>query len=508
VATRWIDFTALKREVSIRDVLARYGLFDGLREKKPGKLVGACPIHGGKNGTSFNVDTEKNVFHCFSQCGGGNILDLVMKIEHCSIREAGEKLTDWFGLRFERRRSGATPETAASAAPEKAAASHTSVRTDAPGVNPPLERPLKDLNADHPYLEGRRLEISAPIAEEVRRRVAQVPGAVDVRIQQRQDFPQIKIDVDRVKAAYLGITNEKVVKDVVTALNSSTNFAPTFWFDHSNGNHYFLGAQYHEEAIADLETLKNIPITSSDGRTTLLRNIATFERAIAPAEVNHVNITRVIDVYANVDGRDVGSVATDIEQAISGIELPPGYALQMRGEVASMRESFANMGFGLLLAVALVYLVMVVQFRSFGDPLIILAAVPLGLIGVLWTLWATGTSLNIQSFMGVIMMVGIAVSYSILYVDFANRRLADGLSAREAVVDAGKTRLRPILMTSLAAMLALLPMALTSERATTPLARAVIGGVGASTLLTLFVVPALYVSFKKVAQASRTAEQP
>jgi len=159
VATRWIDFTALKREVSMRDVLARYGLFDGLREKKPGKLVGACPIHGGKNGTSFNVDTEKNVFHCFSQCGGGNILDLVMKIEQCSIREAGEKLADWFGLKFERQRRGATPEVATSAEPKEATASHTSARDEAPGVNPPLERPLKDLNADHPYLVTRGLTV-------------------------------------------------------------------------------------------------------------------------------------------------------------------------------------------------------------------------------------------------------------------------------------------------------------------------------------------------------------
>lgn len=160
MATRWIDFTALKRQVSIRDVLARYGLLDRLREKKDGKLVGACPIHGGKNGTSFNVDTKKNVFHCFSECGGGNILDLVMKMEQCTIREAGEKLADWFGLQFERRsRSPAAEPPQVTQARSEQAAAHTSERVDAPRVNPPLERPLRDLNPDHPYLVERGLTV-------------------------------------------------------------------------------------------------------------------------------------------------------------------------------------------------------------------------------------------------------------------------------------------------------------------------------------------------------------
>jgi hypothetical protein len=161
VATRWIDFAELKRQVSIHDVLARYGILDGLREKKPGKLVGACPIHGGKNGTSFNVDTDKNVFHCFSECGGGNILDLVMKLEDCSIREAGEKLSDWFELRFERR-GGIAKSAKRRPKRRNATASHNSGRSDASRVNPPLERPLKGLNHDHPYLVER--SVTAPAA--------------------------------------------------------------------------------------------------------------------------------------------------------------------------------------------------------------------------------------------------------------------------------------------------------------------------------------------------------
>ncbi|MBI3491689.1 MAG: efflux RND transporter permease subunit [Acidobacteria bacterium] len=350
-------------------------------------------------------------------------------------------------------------------------------------------------------IEGRDLATSADLAEAVRRRVARIPGAVDVRIQQRQDFPQIKVDVDRVKEADLGLTNDAVVKNIVASLNSSINFAPSFWFDAANGNHYFLGAQYSEDAIKDLDTLKNIPISSGSRQSTvLLRNLADFSRTTAPAEVTHVNITRVVDVFSNVSGRDIGAVARDVERAIADIAVPPGYTIQMRGEVANMRESFSNMGLGLVMAAALVYLIMVVQFRSFLEPLVIMAAVPLGLIGVLWMLWLTETTLNIQSFMGVIMMIGIAVSYSILYVDFANHQLAAGASPDAAVREAGRVRLRPILMTSLAAMLALAPMALTSGQATTPLARAVIGGVGASTLLTLFVVPVLYVFAKKASR--------
>lgn len=158
MATRWIDFAELKRQVSITDVLARYGILDGLREKKPGKLVGSCPIHGGKNGTSFNVDSGKNVFHCFSQCGGGNVLDLVMKLEDCSIREAGEKLSDWFELRFDRR-GGIAKTAKRRPKPRSATASHNSGRSDASRVNPPLERPLKGLNHDHPYLVERGLTV-------------------------------------------------------------------------------------------------------------------------------------------------------------------------------------------------------------------------------------------------------------------------------------------------------------------------------------------------------------
>jgi CzcA family heavy metal efflux pump len=363
---------------------------------------------------------------------------------------------------------------------------------------------------------GNDLHVARGIAERVRKAAAEVRGAADVRIQQRLDYPAIQVDVDRVRTAHLGLTPKAVVQNIVASLNSSINFDPAFWIDTSNGNHYFLGVQYPEKLIESLETLENLPITASGAggtrhavnghavsdadRTTLpvpLRNLATFKRATAPTEVNHHNISRVIDVYANVDGRDVGSVASDIERRIEPIraELPAGYAIHMRGEGQRMRESFANLGFGFLLAAVLVYLVMVAQFRSFLDPFIIMFAVPLGLIGVVAILLATGTTLNVQSFMGVIFMVGIAVSNSVLLVEFANRLREHGAELDEAIVEASTIRLRPIIMTSLAAVLGLLPMAIGLQQgaeANVPLARAVVGGLSVSTVLTVFVVPVLY----------------
>lgn len=364
-------------------------------------------------------------------------------------------------------------------------------------------------------VSGNNLDIAYDIAERVRGAVAGVPGTVDVRIQQRQDYPAIAIDVDRVRAAYLGLTPKAVVQNVVTSLNSSINFDPAFWVDDANGNHYFLGVQYDERAVDSLATLENIPISTGANNVldihtpaangeaarraqpALLTNLATFKWTTAPTEVNHLNIGRVIDVFANVDGRDAGSVAAGVERRLSALraDLPVGYSIQMRGEVQSMAESFAGLGFGFLLATVLIYLVMVAQFRSFLDPFVIMFAVPLGLIGVAGMLLLTGTTLNVQSFMGVIFMVGIAVSNSVLLVEFANRLRAAGRPLDDAAVEAGAVRLRPILMTSLAAVLGLLPMAIGlghGSEANVPLARAVVGGLSVSTALTLFVVPVLY----------------
>lgn len=357
---------------------------------------------------------------------------------------------------------------------------------------------------------GSRLETSYEIAEAIVKEVKKVRGTADVRIAQRLDYPAFDIEVDRVKAAYLNITQADVVKNIVTALNSSINFDPAFWIDHISGNHYFVGAQYFEKDITSLQTLENIPITSpKTSRAVILKNIAEFKRTTAPAVVNHLNITRVIDVYTNVSGRDVGSVASDIERRIENSiviqELmakygPKGYAYHIRGEIQRMKESFGQFKQGLIIAIILVYLVMVAQFRSFRDPLIIMFTVPLGFIGVAIMLYTTGTHLNIQSFMGIIRVVGIVVETSILIVEFANRLQEKGIPIDAAVVQAARTRLRPILMTSLTTIFALVPMAIGFGReggANVPLARAIIGGVLGALFLSLFIIPSLYTYLAK-----------
>src|SRR5260370_5092420 len=221
---------------------------------------------------------------------------------------------------------------------------------------------------------GNSLEVAHGVAQQVEKAVRQVPGTVDVRTQQKLDYPSFNVNVDRVKAAYLGLKQEDVVKNIVTALNSSVSFLPGFWIDEKNGNHYFLGAQYPEAVINDRSTLENIPLTDPDPsntaprQPTLLRNVAAITEGSTPLEVEHHNIQRVTDIYINVDHRDIGSVAHDIQKRLDAIQVPAGYRIVMRGEVESMRESFVGLGFGLAMAVALVYLVMVALFRSFVEP--------------------------------------------------------------------------------------------------------------------------------------------
>ncbi len=345
-------------------------------------------------------------------------------------------------------------------------------------------------------VDGKSLEVARTIAEEVRTRVAQIEGAKDVRIQQQLDSPMYKIEIDREKAYLLGVNAGDVVKNVVTAFRSSISFAKSFWLDPGNGNHYFVGAQYPTDKMDLRQAIEETVINPGDGRRPIqLKTLATIVRDQTPNEVTHLNITRVTDVFANVEGRDVGAVAEEVDVILQDMrdsgKIPKGYAIHNRGEVSIMRESFKGLTFGLLLATILVYLVMVLLFRSFVDPFIVLFAVPLGFVGVIVMLLVTDTTINIQSIMGVIMMVGIVVAFSTLLVERANQLRARGMDVMEALVEAAVTRLRPILMTSFAAVLGLLPMALHGG-ANIPLARAVIGGVLAATVLTLFVVPAVY----------------
>ena len=375
----------------------------------------------------------------------------------------------------------------------------------------------------HIQISGSNFETSYEIGEVIRRAAAQVRGAVDVRIAQTLDYPIIEVEVDRIKAALSGLTVDDVMKNIVTATNSSINFDPAFWIDSNNGNHYFIGAQYAEEEIRSLETLKDIPIRGANGvEPVRLRNLAQFKRKTGPAVINHRNITRVIDVFANVEqGYGVGSVMNSIEAKLlepPELGLVPkqserggyyevdgpeyagkGYSVEVMGEMAHMRRAFVQFRTGLLIAAILVYLVMVAHFRSFLDPLIVMLTVPLGFIGVAFLLYSTGTALSIQSFMGIIMMVGIVVAYSIVLVDFSNRLLEQGHSLREAILTASSRRVRPILMTSLTTILALLPMAIGwgGGDANIPLARAIVGGVIAASLASLLVVPCFYLILKR-----------
>jgi multidrug efflux pump subunit AcrB len=375
----------------------------------------------------------------------------------------------------------------------------------------------------HFQVTGSNLHTAQDIARLIQREAQQVEGAVDVRIAQRMDYPILEVEMDRTLAAYQGVTVDDVMKNLVSATNSSINFEPAFWIDERNGNHYFMGVQYFEEDINSLDTLRNIPITGGDSpRPALLRNVAEIHQSTGPAVINHMNITRATDVYVNVlPGYDVGSVVAAIEDRleknpelgalpastgrgrayeIAGPDFAgKGYLLEMQGEVRSMRESFQQFTGGLIIAAILVYLVMVAQFKSFVDPFVIMLTVPLGFVGVVALLWATGTNLSIMTFMGVIMMVGIVVEYSIVLVHFANQRLEGGATPTEAILEAAGVRVRPILMTSLTTALALLPMAigLGGGDANVPLARTIIGGVIGATVLTLLVVPCLYVMFKR-----------
>ncbi|MHC4235002.1 MAG: efflux RND transporter permease subunit, partial [Planctomycetota bacterium] len=370
-------------------------------------------------------------------------------------------------------------------------------------------------------VNGSNLFTAQEIAGHIRRIIEEVPGTSDVRIAQRMDYPQIGVEVDRVKAAQLGVVQEDVIKNIVTAVNSSIGFNPAFWIA-PNGNHYFIGAQYAESNINSLETLRDVPITGATSRQPVpLRNVADFYRATGPAVINHHNITRATDVFANVaTGYDTGSVAAEIERRlqesgalaatavqtergelydVGGEWAGKGYSFKIKGETETMRSAFGQFAYGLLIAAILVYLAMVAQLRSFSIPFIIIVSVPLGFIGVIAALKLTGTNLNIPAFMGIIMMTGIVVEYSIILLVFANSRVSDGLSVRQAIQEATWIRLRPILMTSLTTWLALIPMAIGAAggEANAPLARTVIGGVLAATVLSLVVVPCLYLMLKR-----------
>ncbi len=335
-------------------------------------------------------------------------------------------------------------------------------------------------------------------AERVVEVMQKIPGTEDVQIAQALDYPQFDVQVDRTRAKYLGIDQEEVAQTILTALGSSVGYSPTIWIDPKTGVDFFMGVQYETNEIESLDDLRNIPIslTTADGPVTIpLSNVATIKRVTIPGEIAHYNIARVNDVHINVSDRDIGSVARDVRAALGEMEFESGVTAKVRGPVETMQSGMTMLGAGLVVAAVLVYLVLMAQFRSFIDPLIIMLAVPLGLGGVLLVLFLTGTNINIQSLMGTLMMIGVVVNNSILLVEFANRRRADGLSSHDAAMAAAQVRLRPILMTSLTLIASMLPLSFQltpGNEAMIPLARALLGGMVASTVLTLVLVPCVY----------------
>jgi HAE1 family hydrophobic/amphiphilic exporter-1 len=350
------------------------------------------------------------------------------------------------------------------------------------------------------------IQVSSPdlqqiygIAQDLARRIRQLPGVGEVYIPQDLNYPALRLDVDRVHAGELGLTQKEVVDNVITALNSNYMIAPNYWVDYNTGNDYYLTVQYYEKgrpAIHNFADLTNIPIRAPNLREpTTLESVVKLQNVQTPTEVDHYQIQRVTDVYVTPASEDLGKVADEVRGVIGKAKLPENVRINLRGMVEGMQASFRSFAIGLSLSVVLLYLILVAQFKSFQDPFLIMLAIPMGFIGVLIILPLTGTTLNVMSLMGVLMLVGISASNSILIVEFAHRLEEQGKSVEEAVITSCRVRLRPILMTSLATIIGMVPMALklgTGSEQYAPLARAIIGGLTASVVLTVFIVPAAY----------------
>ncbi|MBS0208357.1 MAG: efflux RND transporter permease subunit [Planctomycetes bacterium] len=366
-------------------------------------------------------------------------------------------------------------------------------------------------------IETKDLTKARAIAEQIRAKAVQIDGVVDCRIMERLDYPQYVVEVDRAKAADLGLTQAEVMRNVVAAFNSSIQFnKKNFWIDPVSHNQYYVGVQYPESSITSVETILNVPITSPvQNRPVPLRNVISLRRGQVPAEVVHTNLQETMEVTMGVERRDLGHVASDVGRMLNQFgrstgnnewdlydpdstesKTLEGATMTISGEYSRMLDTFRDLGIGLILAWLLIYFLMVALFRSYILPLVVLFAVPIGLVGVVAMLFLTQTAVNVQSILGVIFMVGIVVSNTVLLTDFAQGiREIEKLSPTEAIKKAASIRVRPVVMTALAAFFALLPMALGLERgseANVPLGRAVIGGLLAGMVTTLFVVPSLY----------------
>jgi HAE1 family hydrophobic/amphiphilic exporter-1 len=367
------------------------------------------------------------------------------------------------------------------------------------------------------------------IAQNLSARIRKVKGVGQIYIPQDMDYPALRLDVDRVHAGEMGLTQKDVVDNVITALNSNYVIAPNYWVDRKSGNDYYLTVQYFEHgaaAIHDMTDLGQVPLRDpgngaglscgpagpapptpgsstspwacaggSGNPTTVLKNVVDVKQIMTPTEVDHYQIQRVIDIYITPNGEDLGKITDSIRKILANEKIPSNVRINLRGMVQGMEASFKSFALGFLISFILLFLILTAQFKSFIDPFLIMLAIPMGFVGVLIILPLTHTTLNVMSLMGVLMLIGIADSNSILIVDFAHNLENQGLSPADAIVNACRVRLRPILMTSLATIFGMIPMALklgTGAEQYTPMARAIIGGLTSSVLLTIFIVPAAY----------------
>ena len=357
------------------------------------------------------------------------------------------------------------------------------------GTPAPIDVEVTGMNQRGNYLIGERL------ANEFRH----IPGAVDVHVQQAFDNPTLYMEIDRARAQSVGMQSRDVAQNVLVSLSSSFQTAPAFWLDPKNGVEYSVAVQEPQYRVDSYQALQNTPISGSmpGSRPQILGNLVKTSTTARPAEISHYTTQPMINVYAAVDGRDLGGVADEVEKRVQAIEkdLPKGSHIAIRGQVQTMKSSFAGLGFGLLAAIVLAYLLIVVNFQSWLDPFVIITALPGALAGICWTLLLTHTTVNVPSLTGAIMCMGVATANSILMVSFAREQLEEGKNARDAAIEAGFVRIRPVLMTALAMIIGMVPMAVglgEGGEQNAPLGRAVIGGLVFATFATLFFVPCVF----------------
>jgi len=350
------------------------------------------------------------------------------------------------------------------------------------------------------------------IAQKLRDDLSHVRGAVDVHLAQVVNQPELRLNIDRTEANEQGITQRDVANDTLVSLSSSGQVAPNYWLDSKKGVQYLVAVQTPQYRVDSISALEQTPV-HLPGQTApqMLGNLGSLKRDFTPVNVTHYNVLSTFDVQANVQGADLGSVSDAVDDLIAKANktLPRGTRIVVRGQVESMNASFRGLSYGIIAAVILVYLLMVVNFQSWLDPAIILMALPGALAGIVWMLFATGTTLSVPALMGAIMSIGVATSNSILMVTFANDQRKEGDDARRAAWLAGITRLRPVVMTALAMILGMLPMSLglgEGGEQNAPLGRAVIGGLSVATFMTLFFVPIVYSAWRKAPPRSTELE--